>query len=329
MTPFEHYCTLIEAGQSQDIPWALREINGEKNRTLAHWAAERRLLPEGFCDWLMEDAQGVTVVELALRHDALPSGFKDWDINLERHGIKVAHLAAETGKLPPDFDQWTLQTDDAKTVAHILAEKGEIPEKLLAHPVMWTPDLDGMSSFHLLARHNALPEGFDRWDYAGKSGWTVAHEAAAGNMLDKDFPWWHLRDEDGMSVARVALMYQTLPEGFHQWGIEDADGFTVAHEAVIIPRFTIPKGFDQWGLINFDGETVAHTAVLSDRIPADFEAWDLKNRAGETVEALLKRLMQESNCPPIQSFAHYEAWRMNQAIQEDSSASSRIHKNAF
>ena len=331
MTPFECCCEMIESGEVGNIPfpWSLREDNGENGRTLAHWAAERKLLPDDFSGWLIEDSNGLTVVEFALRADALPEDFNGWDIALWRQCMMVAHLAAEEGKLPPNFDRWELLTENGKTVAHILAELDQLPDALLTHPVMWHCDRDGMSIFHLLARKGALPEGFDKWDYAGKHGWTVAHEAASGQVLSNDFSWWHLRDEDGMSVARVALIHDSLPENFSHWDIEDADGLTVAHEAVHRRRDPFPKGFDQWALEDRVGNTVAHAAASADKLPADFEAWNLMNRSGETVEAYLKRIMVEFDMPPVKSFAHYEAWRMNQAIQSNPTASSKIRKNAF
>jgi len=328
MTPFERYCEMIQAGEIGNIPWSLREINGENNRTLAHWAAERKLLPDDFSEWLIEDAHGLTVVEVALASDGLPDDFSEWDMMLWHHGCMVAHKAAETGKLPASFDRWDFSTESGTTVAHILADLGQLPVSLLKNPVMGVCDQDGISPFHILARNGALPEGFDKWDHAGSSGWTVAHEAVSGQVLDNDFSWWHLRDEDGTSVARAALIHDSLPEDFSHWEIEDADGRTVAHEFVRLRRDSFPAGFDQWALEDREGNTVAHTAVLFDRFPADFEAWDLKNRSGETVEAYLKRLVAERDKPPLKSFAHYEAWRMNQAIQSVPSASSRIRKHA-
>jgi hypothetical protein len=52
----------------------------------------------------------------------------DWKENLklasEKTGTTIAHVAAEHGLLPPDFDQWDLADKYGRTVADIIREKG-------------------------------------------------------------------------------------------------------------------------------------------------------------------------------------------------------------
>lgn len=326
----DHYRQMLESGKIETIPWETKIPDDPYGNTLAHWAAERQLLPANFSNWMLHNLHEETVIEVAINAGWLPDGFGHWDLPLKHYGLKVAHLAAEKGLLPSSFDRWDIAAEDGKTVAHILAENDKLPDHVLSHPVMWQCDRDGMSVFHLLARNQKLPENFSRWEYAGNLGWAVAHEAATVTGLDKDFPLWHLHCEDGISVARVALMYHALPEGFSRWDIEDVDGLTIAHKIVSSSgAFSLPEGFDQWTLEDRMGRSVAHTALAHDALSPDFSQWDIVDRSGETVEDCLKRMMKEEAAPPLNSFSHYEAWKLRQNVANIAKVSPGLHKKAF
>jgi hypothetical protein len=73
----------------------------------------------------------------------------------------VAHVAAESGRLPPNFDQWTLANKDGWTVAHEAAKWGHIPR------------------------------GFDMWDVGDVFGITVAKVAMRNKFLtQQEYAEW-------------------------------------------------------------------------------------------------------------------------------------------
>jgi hypothetical protein len=180
----------------------------------------------------------------------VPPDFDQWeDLKIDRNGTTIAHLAAQYGCLPPDFNSWYLRDNRGWTVAHDAAY------------------------------YNHLPSDFNQWDLANDGGWTVAHIAAYYNHLPSDFNQWNLADNDGWTVAHEAAYYNHLPSDFNQWEIADNDGWTVAHEAAYYNH--LPSDFNQWELADNDGMTVAQLAYEYNHLPPDFDRWDLIKKDSE------------------------------------------------
>jgi len=117
------YNQTLERLANGDIPtpsaweWRLADHHG---CTLAHHAAMRGLLPEGFTRWDLTDGQGYTVAHYAAEHGHLPEDFRHWELATDE-GWTVAHEAAEFGNLPEDFHQWDLTDNEGHTVRDIVA----------------------------------------------------------------------------------------------------------------------------------------------------------------------------------------------------------------
>ncbi|MDR1608792.1 MAG: hypothetical protein LBT38_10355 [Deltaproteobacteria bacterium] len=130
-----------------------------------------KVADEGFLKGLLEgtlpDARGWT----------LDNGF----------GSTLAHVAAENGLLPPEFQDWGLLDWRRATVAHVAAK----------------------------ARR--LPLTFNDWELRDAIGRTVAHEVAELGPLPPGFDLWTLQDRCGVSVAEVAWGYDHLPRGVFDW----------------------------------------------------------------------------------------------------------------
>jgi hypothetical protein len=91
--------------------------------TVAHAAAERGRLPEGFTRWDIVNKYGRTVAHEAAKFGPLPKGFNRWDL-ADKNGRTVAHEAVWCGPLPKGFNQWELADKYGRTVAHAAAEYG-------------------------------------------------------------------------------------------------------------------------------------------------------------------------------------------------------------
>lgn len=159
--------------------WGLREprrpFDGGPH-TLAHYAARRGLLPDGFECWGLVNGRGETVAHVALERGPLPSSFDRWELKGAFYE-PVAHVAAKTGRLPQGFWLWELMNDYGNTVAHSAAYAGR------------------------------LPKDFDRWELRAADLSTVAHASAFAGNLPERFSAWHLRDGFGETVASLALRH--------------------------------------------------------------------------------------------------------------------------
>ena len=69
----------------------------------------------------------------------------------------------------------------------------------------WAEEIDfyGRIRAHEAAANGDLPEGFDQWDIADETGWTVAHVAAVHGRLPKNFDKWDLKDKSDVTVRQV------------------------------------------------------------------------------------------------------------------------------
>ena len=179
-----NYQNALQALLDESLPadfagWGLcesrRPFDGGPH-TLAHYAAKRGLLPDGFECWGLVNGRGETVAHVALERGPLPSSFDRWELKGAFYE-SVAHLAAKTGRLPKGFCLWELMNDYGNTVAHSAAYAGR------------------------------LPKDFDRWELRAADLSTVAHAAAFAGKLPERFSAWHLRDGFGETVARLALRH--------------------------------------------------------------------------------------------------------------------------
>ncbi|CAH1748163.1 protein of unknown function [Thauera humireducens] len=175
--------------------------------TIAHLAAEKGLLPEGFKRWDLCGVTGVSVAESALIAGTLPDDFDAWDqIVMSWHTpleITLAHWAVRRGLLPKSFNRWEIQTQpdspaDKETVAHWAAKKG------------------------------ILHEGFRQWGLVDGRGNTVAHIAARWGVLPEGFSEWDLKDAEGRTVAEVSFEH---PE-FGAQNRARFDAFKIASEVL-------------------------------------------------------------------------------------------------
>lgn len=123
-------------------------------------------LPKDFMQWQLEAPRlmlGPTInlgpLSFTLRAEA---------------GTPLAHLAAQLGHLPAEFDAWDFLDMKGQTVAYVAAVYG------------------------------ALPATFKHLSIANRSGWTVAHEMASRGRLPAAFDGWHWKDEAGQRVIDVA-----------------------------------------------------------------------------------------------------------------------------
>jgi hypothetical protein len=63
--------------------------------------------------------------------------------------------------------------------------------------------VQGYAEIAEMAMDGTLPPGFDDWELADDSGWTVAHAAALHGALPPGFDKWDLVDKNGVSVREV------------------------------------------------------------------------------------------------------------------------------
>lgn len=61
-------------------------------------------------------------------NNKLPEGFKSWEVVINDRGDTIAHLCAQLGNLPDDYNDWWITNFQGKTVAAAAAESGHIPE---------------------------------------------------------------------------------------------------------------------------------------------------------------------------------------------------------
>ena len=195
-------------------------------------------------EWEIVDGAGWSVAHYAAGRQGLPEGFTKWDM-ADRKGWSVAHEAAAYGKLPEGFAEWNNIPADEKgrKVIDVVIEYGHDPfarvRELLA-----------------LAKSGELAsvDGWT-WDMADEEGWTLAHEwAATGRAFPDDFKQWGLVDTWGNTVAHIAAEYGALSPDFDEWLIKDGQGTPVAHYAAEFG--TLPADFDQWDLMSPTGKTV-------------------------------------------------------------------------
>lgn len=214
------------------------------------------VLPPDSPEWEIVDGAGWTVAHYAAGRRGLPEGFKKWDL-ADRHGWSVAHEAAAYGLLPKDFAEWNnIPADDrGRKVIDVAIEYGHDP-------------FARVRELMELARTGELFEVADwTWDMADEEGWTLAHEyvSAGRTFPDGDFKQWGLTDTWGNTVAHIAAENGVLPEGFDEWALEDADGASVAHVAAEFG--SLPPHFDQWDLKGTGGKTVREVYEENADIP--------------------------------------------------------------
>ena len=111
---FDYYKKLIEEDQLPDSfnQWLMK---GKFSYTLAHFAAEKGILPPDWTDktedWLVENKYRITIAHEAALKNILPTNWtdktEDWLVK-DRWGNTIAHEAAYSGFLPMDW------TDDPK-----------------------------------------------------------------------------------------------------------------------------------------------------------------------------------------------------------------------
>lgn len=83
----------------------------EKGKSIAHYAAQKGLLPESFDRWDMRDGGGVSVAEVALRSKSLPESFNGWGMPAQEYlADTIAHVGAKEGLLPKNFKDFCKQT---------------------------------------------------------------------------------------------------------------------------------------------------------------------------------------------------------------------------
>lgn len=76
-----------------------------------------------YCNVKSEFIYRCNVAATGEHHDVMVGW---WDFSV-LGGVSVAHRAARMGKLPDDFDEWTIATDTGWTVAHEAAYAGTLP----------------------------------------------------------------------------------------------------------------------------------------------------------------------------------------------------------
>jgi len=104
--------------------------------------------------------------------------------------IEVFFKQAVEGTLPEDFSDWDQPlSDDERTVAHVAAMYGHLPEDF------------GKDDLSL-------------WGLKTANGETVAHTAAKYNTLPDYFNQWELTNRYGKSVAEIAVLYHNIPKGY-------------------------------------------------------------------------------------------------------------------
>ncbi len=218
---------------------------------------------------------------------------REWILTLRNSfNVTVAHMAAEQGNLPRDFNIWDLADNKNKSVAHVAAEHGNIPKGFDWKHYGLMRDNEGRTVYHAAARGGCLPEWFDMWDAADEDGFTVAHFAACHNNLPGNFDWERygmMRDNRyGETVYHEAASSKCLPKWFHSWDIADNNGKTVAHNAAL--RRNLPKDFDweRYGLMrDNEGRSVYHFAGYTQKYIA-IKIFEHRGRS------ILKRLLRLS-----------------------------------
>ena len=242
-------------------------------------------LPEGFSDWhLTRDEGGWTVAHVAAERGPMPPDFDRWELS-DTYGWTVAHVAATHGHLPPGFDRWAIRDKFGRTVAREAMLRGQLPAGFDRWDIaaFYPSYHDGSTIAHEAAEQGILPPDFDRWELVDNNGRTVAHEAAYRNDLPPDFDRWELARPDGWTVAHTEAIKGSLPKGFNRWDLADRKGMTVAHVAAF--QGHLPPDFDRWELADRDGWTVAHEAAFAGTLPEDFTRWGLDDGTGWTVAA--------------------------------------------
>jgi hypothetical protein len=293
-------------------------LDAREGWTVAHEAASRGCLPEGFAQWAMADRKGRTVALAAAVAGVLPPGFDGWD--LARNGVTIAEIWLAARPMPEDFDQWEMPCEGGMSLAHLAAYQKKLPEGFDRWELR---DRDGLTVAHAAVYVGMLPEGFDRWDLAiPGSGSTVAHEAAYRGYLPPDVgeAVLALKDRQGLRVLDALDLHRkgvtTLPDGRRFWYVHpelqqedarrsrkrgrrggqeelrfgfpadspqwrrnlDKRGWTLSHEAAA--RGMLPEGFALWELTDLDGVSVAEVAADSGKLPKSFDKWRMRDADG-------------------------------------------------
>ena len=68
-------------------------------------------------EWLVADTDGWTIAHYFAQRQVMPVDFEHWAV-ADVEGITAAHAAASAGKLPKGFNQWMLRDGLGNTVAH-------------------------------------------------------------------------------------------------------------------------------------------------------------------------------------------------------------------
>lgn len=199
----------------------------------------------------------------------LPDEQRDWLLTLANGlNVTLAHIAAERGNLPEDFDKWDLRDCKNKTVAHMAAEHGNIPEGFDWERYGLMRDIEGRTVYHCAAEGGCLPGWFNEWHLEDEDGWSVAHFAAYYNNIPGNFDWEKfgmMRDyKYGETVYHEAASGKCLPQWFNDWDIANSKGITVAHYAAL--GGNLPGNFDweRYGLMrDNEGRTVYQYAGYS------------------------------------------------------------------
>jgi len=175
--------------------------------TIAHYAAMRHHLPQGFSQWGILNSKGETVAHVAASHECLPAGFDQWHLK-DANGSTVAHVVAgmPASIFPEYFHHWNLRDEAGDTVAHVKARQGWMPDSF----DQWhLKDANGSTVAHVRAKHGWLPDWFLGWEMLDAVGDTVAHIAARHGYLPFDFPQMDLVNAKGLSVEEERSTAET------------------------------------------------------------------------------------------------------------------------
>ena len=164
------------------------------------------------------------------------------------------------------------------------------------------------------------------WEEGVEGGSTRAHIAAIMDVLPDDFTHWDIIDNTGITLAHLLIATDLLPEHFDQWSIMSRSGETVAHVAALKERLAADLPAEIWALKNRDGETVAHNVLRTrDAIPSGFQHWNILDGQNESLAASIDLLSEHFP----KSFAVYQSWRIQNAMDPQKITPSKIQRNSL
>ena len=163
------------------------------------------------------------------------------------------------------------------------------------------------------------------WEEGVEGGSTRAHIAAIMDVLPDDFTHWDIADKTGMSIAHMLVATDLLPVHFDQWSIMNREGDTVAHVAALKERLAASLPSAIWALKNREGKTVAQCALERDAIPDGFGHWGMPDHENVSLAQRAERLRE--NVP--KSFAVYQSWRIQNAMDPQKITPAKIQRNSL